>query len=211
MILLAGIAIFAISSISNQAAGFENYVNGVRARADSAHLVLESVGLRAVAARNLVIVSTPADMEAEKQLVSEAHAAVVSNLQQLKELAKQSSTPAEGRRMIENIDKIESQYAPVALGIVDLALQGKRDEAISKINKECRPLLMALVSATNAYGKSTALLSSQLIKEAEDNFFFGKKQAHSFQHRRHRLAHCRCNADFAPPAGSIGGGTISLV
>ncbi len=170
VILLAGIAIFAISSISNQASGFEKYVNGVRARADLAHLVLESVGLRAVAARNLVIVSSPADMDTEKQLVSQAHAAVVSNLNTLKQLAKQSSTSEEARGMIGNIDKIESQYAPVALGIVDLALQGKRDEAISKINKECRPLLMALVSAMDAYGKSTALRSSELIKEAEEDF-----------------------------------------
>lgn len=169
-ILLAGIAIFAIYGISNQSASFENYVNGVRARSEAAHLVREAVGMRAVAARNLVLVSTPADRETEKQIVLQAQKDVASNLQKLKQLAKDKSASEEVRRMIDKIDGIEKLYSPVALSIVDLALHDKRDEAIIKMNNDCRPLLAALVSATNEYAQLTTLRSTELIKEAEENF-----------------------------------------
>ena len=169
-ILLAGIAIFAIYGISNQSASFENYVNGVRARSEAAHLVREAVGMRAVAARNLVLVSTPADRETEKQIVLQAQEDVVSNLQKLKQLSKDKSASEEVRRMIDKIDGIEKLYSPVALAIVDLALHDKRDEAIIKMNNDCRPLLAALVSATNEYAQLTTLRSTELIKEAEENF-----------------------------------------
>ena len=169
-LLLSGIAILAILSISNQADSFENYVHGVRERSEAAHVVREAVGLRAVAARNLVLVSTPADRDAEKKIVSQSQAEVVSNLRKLKELASDASVSADARRMIDKIDSIEKQYSPVALAIVELALQDKKEEAIVKMNKECRPLLAALVAASNEYSQFTTRHSLELIKQAEDDF-----------------------------------------
>lgn len=167
--LLAGIAIFSIVSISTQSNSFESYVNGVRARAEAAHLVREAVGTRAIAARNLVLVSTSADRDAEKKIVLQAQQDVVLNLKKLNELAKETSASEEVRRMIEKIDNVEKQYSPVALSIVDLALQDKKEEAIVKMNNECRPLLASLVLATNDYSQLTSLRSSTLIKAAEEN------------------------------------------
>ncbi|KQN65781.1 chemotaxis protein [Duganella sp. Leaf61] len=168
--LLFGIATFAIIAISNQSESFENYVNGVRARSEAAHLVREAVGMRAVAARNLVLVKTPGDRDVEKKLVFQAHEDVTTNLQKLTQLAKDPSASDEARRMIANIDSVEKNYAPVALAIVDLALQDKRDDAVSRMNVACRPLLAALVSASNEYAQYTTLRSARLIKEAEDHF-----------------------------------------
>ncbi|OYO30384.1 methyl-accepting chemotaxis protein [Janthinobacterium sp. PC23-8] len=169
-LLLTGIAIFAIFGMLDQSENFENYVHGVRERSEAAHAVREAVGLRAVAARNLVLVSTPADRDAEKKIVSQAQAEVVSNLRKLKELASDASVSADARRMIDKIDSIEKQYSPVALAIVELALQDKKEEAIVKMNKECRPLLAALVAASNEYGQFTTRHSLELIKDAEDDF-----------------------------------------
>ncbi|ELX08015.1 methyl-accepting chemotaxis serine transducer [Janthinobacterium sp. HH01] len=169
-VLLVGIALISISSFSRQHDKFESYVNGVRARAEAAHLVREAVGLRAVAARNLVLVSTKQDLEVERKIVLQAQESVVSNLKDLKELAKDTTVSDEVRHMIEKIDNIEKLYSPVALAIVDLALHDKHDEAIAKMNAECRPLLAALISATNEYQQFTAARSSKLIDEAQADF-----------------------------------------
>lgn len=168
-LLLAGIASVSIVSISTQSENFESYVNGVRARAEAAHSVMEAVGSRAIAARNLVLVNTAADMEVERKVVLQAQANVVSNLQKLNELAKEKSVSEEARHMIEKISDLEKQYSPVALSIVDLALHDKKEEAIVKMNNECRPLLAALEIASNDYETFTARQSSALILEAQQN------------------------------------------
>ncbi|WP_269449105.1 methyl-accepting chemotaxis protein [Massilia endophytica] len=167
--LLAGIAVLAITGISRQAANFENYVEGIRARSEEAHSMLEAVGMRGVAARNLVLVTTPADRDLEKKIVLQAQDDVVSHLRKLKELARHPSATDEVRRMIDRIEEIEKRYSPVALAIVDLALQGRKDEAVLKMNNECRPLLAALVAASNEYAQATAQRSATMIKEAEEN------------------------------------------
>lgn len=168
-LLLAGIASVSIVSISTQSENFESYVNGVRARAEAAHSVMEAVGSRAIAARNLVLVKTAADMEVERKVVLQAQANVISNLQKLNELAKEKSVSEEARHMIEKISDLEKQYSPVALSIVDLALQDKKEEAIVKMNNECRPLLAALDIASNDYGAFVARQSSTLILEAQQS------------------------------------------
>lgn len=165
---LVAISFIAISTISTQSENFNSYVNGVRARAESAHLVMEAVEARAIATRNLVLFSTSMDQELERQIVMQAQESVASNLKRLNELAKEKSASDEARRLIENIVIVEKQYSPVALSIVKLALQGKQEEAMLKINNECRPLLSALVRATDEYAKFTAIRSSKLIKGAED-------------------------------------------
>ena len=169
-VLLAAIAMFAIVGISNQSKSFEHYVNGVRARAEAAHLVREGVGMRAVAARNLVLVSTPADRESEKKIVFQAQDDVVANLAKLKQLSADPSVSSEARRLIDQIDAVEKKYSPVALAIVNLALRGQKDEAVTRMNNECRPLLAALVAATNDYAQFTTLRSTQLIREAQQDF-----------------------------------------
>ena len=175
-LLLAGIAIIAIIRMSYQSATFENYVHGVRARSEAAHVVREAVGMRAVAARNLVLVTTPADRDAEKKTVFQAQEDVVTNLRKLKELASDASVSEDARRMITKIESIEKQYSPVALAIVDLALQEKKEEATIKINQECRPLLAALVAASNEYAQYTTQHSLELIKNAEDKFAAARNQ-----------------------------------
>nr|WP_308937252.1 methyl-accepting chemotaxis protein [Duganella sp. 1411] len=169
-VLLVGIAVISLTSFLHQADKFENYVNGVRARAEAAHAVREAVDLRAIAARNLVLVATARDRDAEARIVNQAHAEVGSNLQKLNELGKDPSASEEARRLIGKIDGIEKAYAPVALAIVDLALHDKKDEAIARMNEQCRPLLAALIAASADYAQLTAKRSAELIVEAQTDF-----------------------------------------
>ena len=136
----------------------------------------EAIDLRAVSARNLVLVSKPEDIAAEKEIVTQAHAAVARNMDKLRKLASAPGVSEEARSQIDAIDKIEQQYAPVAMAIVDLALQGKKDEAIQKMNVECRPLLAKLVKATEDYANATDARSADLL--ALDDLEFGRQRSY---------------------------------
>lgn len=169
-LLLIGIAVLSIASYLHQFKNFEHYVNGVRARSEHAHLVREAVDLRAIAARNLVLLTNPVERDAEAKIVAKAQSDVIKNLQALNELAKDRAVSEDARRLIGKIDSTEKLYAPVALAIVDLALHDKKAEAIVKMNDECRPLLATLISVSNEYAELTAAHSAQLIEEASEDF-----------------------------------------
>jgi methyl-accepting chemotaxis protein-1 (serine sensor receptor) len=70
---------------------------------------------------------------------------------------------AEERDQVKTMALVEEQYGRVALAIVDLALKGQREEAVTKMNAECRPLLKQLIQATSAYtGYITAVSNEEM-------------------------------------------------
>jgi methyl-accepting chemotaxis protein len=168
--------VLAVSALSLHSLGasnerFTSYVQGINARETVASHVRSAVDQRAIAARNLVLVSRPEDLQAEKAIVGKAHAEVQARLAQLKTMAAESTTISpKARELIGEIDRIEQKYGPVALAIVDLALAQKRDEAIAKMNAECRPLLAALAKASDEYAAFTGQRAHELVDEAAASY-----------------------------------------
>ena len=171
---LIGISILSVRSFSNFNASFEQYVNGITARANTAHRVRDAIDMRAVAARNLVLVTKPEDLEIERKHVLQAHADVLKNMQHLLQLAQEPGVSDEARAAINKIDGIEKRYAPVALAIVDLALQKKTEQAITKMNEECRPLLAALVAASDDYFALTDQRSTVILQEDNERYILSR-------------------------------------
>src|SRR5450830_1672858 len=167
VLVVAGVALNALQDAN---LAFESYVNGVNARATLASRIHSEVDARAIAARNLVLVTKPADLEVEKAAVNRAHEQVQKDLAKLKEMVVNPDIPSNVKALVAEIDKVEQAYGPVALAIVQLALQNKRDEAIAKMNDECRPLLASLIEKANAYADVTAQRSAAMIKEAEAHY-----------------------------------------
>lgn len=166
ILLVAGIAIYDLTKQKDQ---FHDFVTGINARAYLAKDVQSSVNRRAIAARNLVLATKESDRAAEKSAVAKAHADVQERLGKLKEMVAMGHVPANVKALVADMDKIEHAYSPVALKIVDLALAGQRDEAIAKINDECRPLLAALLAKTREYQVVTNERSDQLIQQSESD------------------------------------------
>ncbi len=167
VVILMLIAGMSIKTLSESHLSFDHYVNGINSRANTVHLIREAVDLRAIAARNLVLVSKPEDLAVEKDIVVKSHAEVGAQLGKLKQLIeKDASTSPEARRFVAEIERIEQLYAPVALAIVDLALNKKTEEAIAKMNLECRPLLAALIKVTTEYSNLTIVTSAKLVEVA---------------------------------------------
>ncbi len=167
VLLVAGLSVRSMGSAHQD---FVNFVDGVNARAQLADGVRSAVDERAIAARNLVLVDTPADTAAERAAVLKAHDDVSARLTRLKQMVGQPEVSQEARDLVREIDRVEALYGPVALGIVDLALAGKKGEATVRINTECRPLLAALVKSTVAYADYTEGRARRLIDDASTSF-----------------------------------------
>ena len=149
--------VLVVSVLSLQALGrahdeFSDYVNATSARVALAQSILHETDARAIGARNLVILTDPAERDAERAAVVRAHDRLGASVGRLKQLIGQASgvSPQE-QTLFDEFERVESRYGPVALEIVRLALAGQREQAILKMNAECRPLLAALVKAAHDY------------------------------------------------------------
>ncbi|AKM05078.1 methyl-accepting chemotaxis protein [Burkholderia pyrrocinia] len=165
------VSFLGIVSLSNANAVFANYVNGINARAELAAKVRVAVDRRAIAARNLVLVTTPHDLDLEKEAALQADRDVGTRIAALKNaVAEGTDATDKARELVRQIDQIEARYGPVARAIVDAALNNRRDQAITMMNEQCRPLLAQLVDASQAYIVYTRERAGQMVKESEDRY-----------------------------------------
>ncbi|WP_051443365.1 methyl-accepting chemotaxis protein [Curvibacter gracilis] len=166
--LLVALSFAINSSLSEANDRFRSYVDGVHQRSDEAHLVRQAIDHRAIAARNLLAVRNPQDIDLERQALLKAQKDLEQHLGRLVALAQAKEVSEQARKMIATIANIEKQYAPVAQTIVDLALQQQYDEATALMIRECRPLLAALTLATDEYNAFSAHRSTTLLTEADE-------------------------------------------
>lgn len=147
------VSVLAIIELAKFNATFSSYVEGINRREELASELLIAAQRRAVAARNLVLVSSQADLQLEHAAVLEAHRDVQTHLAELTSAVAQIADVEAGdeKRLLAEIARIERLYGPVALDIVERAVAGQRDEAILRINRDCIPLLRQLLTAGEAY------------------------------------------------------------
>ncbi|MDO9004785.1 MAG: methyl-accepting chemotaxis protein [Aquabacterium sp.] len=167
VLLISG---FALKSLSEANQRFDGFVNGIADRVDMAGKVRGAVDRRAIAARNLVLVASPEELAVEKEKVLVAHKEATESMAKLKQMGQATDVSDEGRRLIEEMDRTEKAYAPIALDIVDKALTNRRDEAIEKMNKECRPLLASLDNAAQAYVDFIRTVSDKRVEAAAADY-----------------------------------------
>ncbi|WCM19218.1 methyl-accepting chemotaxis protein [Paraburkholderia bryophila] len=158
----------AVKSLNDADQRFADYVSGISARAELASRVRTAVDRRAIAARNMALVTKPQDFEIEKTAEAQAQQDVQTRLAKLRQMVDDAADASgKSRELVAEMSRVEAAYTPVAQGIVALATAGKRDEAVAKINDECRPLLAALVKATNDYVDYTRNQAEQSVQDAD--------------------------------------------
>ncbi|MCO4861890.1 methyl-accepting chemotaxis protein [Cupriavidus sp. WGlv3] len=172
--MLAGVVLvvsaYSMHALGEATAGFNDYLNGLNARAEMAAQVRNAVDRRAIAARNLVLVTDAAELEREKADALRAHEDVQTRLARLSEMVRQPGVSDEARKLVEEVAKVEAQYGPVATGIVGLAVERKIEEAIGRIDKQCRPLLAALIRSTDAYAEFTRSRQKEMERRLEADY-----------------------------------------
>ncbi|MFL9869841.1 methyl-accepting chemotaxis protein [Paraburkholderia fungorum] len=168
VIIVSGLALKALGDSNER---FSKYISGISARADKVERVRTAVDRRAIAARNLVLVTKPADLDLEKAAVTAAHEDVETRLRSLNEMVANASDADDTERsLVAELDRVEAAYGPVALDIFNLALTGKREDAITKMNDQCRPLLAALINATTKFSEYTQVRASQEQRESAERY-----------------------------------------
>jgi len=80
VLIVSGMSLKSLNDANDR---FYGFVNGINARAEMAESIRTAVDERAVAVRNLVLVSKPADVEIEKAAVVDAEQRVESRLEKL--------------------------------------------------------------------------------------------------------------------------------
>ena len=166
--LIAGLSLRSLGQVNNNYARFAQQTS---ARAELANQILDSANARAVAARNIVLAATPAQRQEEAAAANAANDKLRKDLAELKQtLTTHEGITEQERRLFGEFEAVESRYGPVAQDIVNLALADKRDDAIAKMNAECRPLLAMLIKAAYAYLESEAALAGAQVKEDQENY-----------------------------------------
>lgn len=175
VLVLSLIAALAVNTLGEANERFRQFVTGVNARANVVHHVRQGVDFRAIAAGNLALVTWPDDVAIELDNVTKAQASVTRDLATLQQLAESADVPDQVRQMIAEIAKIEKAYAPVSQSIVQAALNKDTSLAISQITDDGRPLLAALIKATDNYARYTTEHADRLVAESETEYVRQRK------------------------------------
>jgi len=113
-----------------------------------------AVGLRGIAARNLVLVSDPAAQKGDMELVAKAQKDIDQGLAALNALMKTPENASEEeRRMLTQLSTLEAQYLPIATRIVGLATAQQTDAAKAALIADCMPLLRQVIAHIDAFNK----------------------------------------------------------
>ena len=165
------VSVLSLRSLASSNDRFASYLAGVGTRERLATEIHGAASARAIAARNLVLVTDEKDTDIEKASVLKADADVTSAVAALKAaVAKASDVTERDRVLLAEIERVEALYGPVARDIVGKALGGQKDVAIARMNTDCRPLLAALLKTTNDYIDYDQDLSRQRVKAAEGSY-----------------------------------------
>ncbi|WP_050476512.1 methyl-accepting chemotaxis protein [Herbaspirillum rhizosphaerae] len=106
-----------------------------------------AVGLRAIAARNLVLVSDPAAQKGDIELVTKAQKDIDQGLQELNVLMKNTADSSDQERsMLAQLSALEAKYLPIATKIGNLATTQQTDAAKAALIADCMPLLKQVIA-----------------------------------------------------------------
>jgi methyl-accepting chemotaxis protein len=151
----------AFSFIVHEASAQEHLAVGTRAAAYR----------RALAVRNLVLLDQPAEREKEHAALQKADSDVRQAIEDLGAALDRDPRPdPRDREMLAGIRQIEQRYTPVASAITALAMAGKRDEAIERMNRDCRPLLAELAGAIGTFVDHNKAQAKALVEDSDADY-----------------------------------------
>ena len=168
VLLVSGLS---IRSLQVANVRFDTYLSETNARSVLVGQLQGAVDRRALAARNLLLLTNPDDIARERARVTQAHEQVGSHLDQLQRSAAGShDISQDASRLIDNMREVEGRYGPVAMTIVAMAAAGNMHGAIDKLNRECNPLLAELHQVTQDYARHAQRRGAQRAQEGEAAF-----------------------------------------
>ncbi|MGY8559244.1 methyl-accepting chemotaxis protein [Paracidovorax citrulli] len=171
VVMVLIVSVMSLRSLGNANQSFTGYVQGIDAQSNIANDLREAVNRRAIAVRNLVLVTERQEVDKELALVLRADEDVQKDLAGLKKMvAADFSAPGSTRQLLGELERIEAVYGPVARDIVRMAMAGQREAAVTKINNECRPLLAQLTGKAGDFVADAGKRAVAAEDEAGESF-----------------------------------------
>jgi methyl-accepting chemotaxis protein len=127
------------------------------------------VNARAIAARNLALVAAP-DRAVEIDRIKTAKAKIDGSAAELSRLIARTGADGSERQMMDSLAVMESQYVDIANGIAGLVLGEQRDAAITKLTKECMPLLTRVTAHLASYDDVLKKQSAESVAAAQNAY-----------------------------------------
>ena len=117
--------------------------------------VQTAIMVRAIAARNLALVSDPVAQKPEVELVKSSQADLDKGLAALSTILKdRASVNADERQMFDQLVSLEGKYLPIANKVVGLATSQKNDQAIAALTQDCMPLLKQVIMHISTFNRA---------------------------------------------------------
>jgi methyl-accepting chemotaxis protein len=129
------------------------------------------VNMRAIAARNMTLITDPKAQQAELARAQKAKASIEEAMQRLDAVLKSDpSTPQQVQAMLTRARELESRYEPIAKLVVSLAMAGKQAEAIPHLTRDCMPLLDEFIAHLYAFEQGISQHAQLRVDEANHTY-----------------------------------------
>ncbi|MBP0598824.1 HAMP domain-containing protein [Herbaspirillum sp. LeCh32-8] len=174
LILLVAIAGFGLRQVSQLNNRIEFLTSVDEGKLMALSKVQFAVGLRAIAARNLVLVNGPAEQKGDIELVGAAQKDIDAGMEQLTALMKHPDTSPQERQMLEQLRALEAKYLPIALNIGKLATSQQTDAARASLVKDCMPILNQVIAHISKFNEVLHANSRANVDAAEEAYSIAK-------------------------------------
>ena len=175
LLLLVTIATFGLRQIASQHDRVDFLTSVDEEKMLALSKVQFAIGLRAIAARNLVLVADAAAQKGDLVLVASSQKDINSGLQQLDQLVSKSAEASDDERhMLEKLHALEARYLPIAQNIAALATSQKNDEARAALINDCMPLLTQVIAHISDFNAMLRSHSRANVVVAQDEYASAK-------------------------------------
>ncbi|EJM98623.1 methyl-accepting chemotaxis protein, partial [Herbaspirillum sp. YR522] len=133
-----------------------------------------AVGLRAIAARNLVLVSGTNEQKGDIALVTSAQKDIDAGIAQLDTLMKGEGSSQEERQMLDQLRSLEATYLPIATRIGQLATSQQTEAAKSALVNDCMPILRQVIAHIARFNEVLRANSTANVAAADQAYELAK-------------------------------------
>ena len=166
MVGLTGVGVWRVETVNNHLTTI-NDLNSVKQR--YAINFRGSVHDRAIALRDVVLATTPAELEQEVALIEELAAKYAASAGPMDEtFAVEGNVRAEEVAALAEIERIEGETLPLIEQVVTLARAGNDAAALAVLTGQAKPLFVEWLAAINVLIDLEEAMNAQLSDEARD-------------------------------------------
>jgi len=171
LLLQVVISVIGVQQMADLSGRITAITEVTQAKATALNDLENFIGARAIAARNIALLTDPAAQKPDLERVGKAQAGIEKSMEKLGSFMKDTSASnAEERQMFDQLKAYEAKYLPIATRIVGLATTGKTEEAVKSLTQDCMPLLTQMMAHMSTFDEAVKKESNASAAAAQDAY-----------------------------------------